>query len=145
MLSFKPDVNNKRVMVQLGEMDDRTRKGIRQFWFALGKSLITSFNKAVLAKPRSGRTYLVRKRKHTASRPGETAANLTGNYRKAIDYQLRGAMEMDFGNRAEYGGYLENGTKRMKPRPGLKNAIDENEGQSITSAEALIKRELLKR
>ncbi len=148
MLKLQADPNNKRVFVQLNELEDRTRRGVRQFWFALGKSLIKTFNKAVLAKPRRGKVYLRRKggrkRRHVASLPGETPANDTGNYRKSIGYQIRGEMEMEFGNRAEYASFLENGTKRMKPRPGLGNAVTDTQGQSIKDAEELIKRELVK-
>lgn len=146
MLSFTQDPANKKVFVQLSEIDDRSRMGIRRFWFSLGKTLTKSFNREVLRKPRSGKVYKVRRgrstRKHTASSPGETAANLSGNYRKAIGYQLRGSSEMNFGNDAEYAGFLENGTSKMKARPGLKNAVNETEGEALSSAAHLVEREL---
>ena len=149
MLRFESDRRNKQVFTQLDELDDRTRMGIRRFWFALGKSLSKSFNKSVMEKPRTGRVYKVRRgrvtRKHTASSPGETAANLSGNYRKSIGYQLRGAMEMQFGNSAEYAGFLENGTSKMAERPGLSNAVAATEGESLQDASTLIERELYKR
>ncbi len=146
MLSFQSDPINKRVFVQLSEIDDRSRRGIRQFWFALGKSLSKSFNAAVLKKPRGGRVYRIRRgktsRRHTASQPGETPANISGTYRKGIGYQIRGAMEMQFGNSAEYAGFLENGTSKMAARPGLRNAVRDTEGESLQDASSLIEREL---
>lgn len=148
MLKLDVDRGNKRVLTQLAQSDDATRRGIRQFWFALGKTLLKSFNRAVLQKPRSGRVYLTRKngrtRRHVASRPGESPANLTGTYRKSADYQLRGANEMLFGVDAPYGAFLENGTRRMKARPGLGNAVAQTEGESIATAASLIERELHK-
>ncbi len=144
MLKLEIDKNNKRVMVQLSELDDRSRAGIRLFFAAFGKSLLKSFNKAVLKKPRSGRVYKIRKRRHVASKAGESPANRTGNYRKSAGYQLRGASEMLFGATAEYAGFLENGTSKMDSRPGLGNAVSETEGESLQDAHAFIKRELLK-
>ena len=149
MLRFESDPVNKQVITQLNELDDRTRRGIRQFWFALGKSLSKSFNKSVLEKPRSGRVYKVRRgrvtRRHVASQPGETPANLSGNYRKSIGYQIRGANEMQFGNSAEYAGFLENGTPKMAARPGLGNAVAATEGEALQDASTLIERELTRR
>lgn len=146
MLKFESDHYNKEVFVKLSEIDDRTRRGQRQFWFALGKSLLKSFNAAVLAKPRNGRIYKIRRgrttRKHVASQPGESPANLSGTYRKSAGYQIRGASEMLFGARAGYSGFLENGTRKMEPRPGLGNAVKETEGESLQDAAMLIEREL---
>lgn len=148
MLEFKADHNNKQVFAQLDEIDDRTRRGIRQFWFALGKSLLKSFNAEVLRKPRSGRIYKIRRgktrRRHTASEPGETPANISGNYRRSAGYQLRGDSEMQFGNSAEYAGFLENGTSKMAERPGLGNAVRDTESESLQDASTLIERELIR-
>ena len=143
------DKNNKQVFTQLNDLNDLTRRGIRRFWFALGKGLIKEFNTEVLRKPRSGRVYKVRRgktvRRHTASRPGETPANLSGNYRKSVGYQIRGVMEMQFGNRAEYAGFLENGTSKMAERPGLGNAVDSTEGEALQDASNILERELTRR
>jgi len=146
MLKFEADRNNKQVMIQLDEQADRTRRGIRQFWFALGKTLLKDFNKAVLAKPRSGKVYLVRRgktrRRHVASKAGESPANLSGTYRRSTGYQLRGSNEMLFGADAPYAAFLENGTNKMKPRPGLGNAVKSTEGEALSTAADLIEREL---
>lgn len=138
---------NQRAFVQLGDLEDRTRRGIRRFWFFLGKTLVKSFNTSVLKKPRSGRVYTRRikggaRRRHVASRAGETAANLTGNYRRSIGYKIRGVEEMTFGNRAEYAGFLENGTSRMAARPGLGNAVRESEGEGLSGAADFIEQEI---
>lgn len=143
MLRLQADYNNKRVYAHLDEAEDNTRRGIRQFWFALGKALLKSFNRSVLARPRAGRVYQSRRgRRHTASLAGESPANRTGVYRKSAGFQLRGAMEMQFGAAAEYAGFLENGTSRMRARPGLGNAVSSVEGEAIATASELIEREL---
>jgi len=147
MPEFIEDRANKRVYAQLDTLEDRTRRGIRQFWFILGKSLLKSFNSAVLKKPRSGRVYRSRirggsRRRHIASQPGESPANRSGFYRKSAGYQIRGSKEMLFGAAAPYAGFLENGTSKMRPRPGLGNAVAATEGESLINAANSIEREL---
>ncbi len=148
MLDFVGDRSNKKVFLQIDRLEDRTRRGIRQFWFILGKSLLKSFNAAVLQKPRSGRVYRIRRgktrRRHIASRPGESPANISGNYRRSAGFQIRGANEMQFGAGAEYAGFLENGTSKMAARPGLGNAVKDTEGESLIDAANSVERELLK-
>lgn len=149
MLKLEADHNNKQVNAQINELEDRTRRGIRQFWFTLGKSLLKSFNEAVLEKPRGGRVYRVRRgksrRRHVASQPGESPANLSGDYRRSAGYQIRGTQEMEFGATADYAGFLENGTSKMRARPGLGNAVKANEGESRNDAADSVERELTKR
>jgi HK97 gp10 family phage protein len=146
MLSFQEDHLNKQVNAQINALEDRTKRGIRQFWFLLGKSLLKSFNTAVLEKPRGGRVYKIRRgrtrRKHTASQPGETPANISGNYRRLANYQIRGTDEMLFGNAADYAGFLENGTSKMEARPGLGNAVKDVEGDAIIDAANSVEKEL---
>lgn len=149
MFKFEAERNNKQVFAQIDQLEDRTRRGIRQFWFLLGKSLLKSFSTAVLQKPRSGRVYKIRRgrtrRRHVASQPGETPANISGDYRRSADFQLRGANEMLFGAEAPYAGFLENGTSKMAARPGLGNAVKDTEGESLIDAANSVERELLRR
>ncbi len=149
MLDLISDSGNKKVFVQLDQLENRTRRGIRQFWFVFGKTLVKSLNESVLAKPRAGRVYLTRikggsRRRHVASRAGESPANRTGTYRKSTGYQMRGAMEMMFGAEAPYAGFLENGTPKMKPRPGLGNAVRATEGESLMQAANEVNRALVR-
>ncbi len=149
------DPGNRQVFVQMDELEDRTRRGIRQFWFKQGKSLLKEFNRAVLEKPRSGRVYRIRgkggrSRRHIASQAGESPANRSGNYRKSAGYQIRGTQEMEFGAGAKYAGWLENGVpedsgSRMAARPGLGNAVRNTEGEALRDASNSVERELTKR
>lgn len=130
MLKFIEDSKNDRVFIQIDDLENRTRRGIRQGFFRLGSRLKQELNKQILAKNKTGRIYIRkdragRRRRHRASAPGETAANRTGNYRRNVGFQLRGAQQLEFGirNGAKYGVFLEKGTKKMEPRPGLGNAV----------------------
>ena len=100
--------------------------------------LSAELNQQVLKRPKGGKVYVRRvrggnRRRHRASAAGETPANLTGEYRKSRGYQVSGWRQMRFGVRDRKGRWLEEGTRNMKPRPGLRNTFDakENQLQSI--------------
>ncbi len=106
-----------------------TRRGIEKAWWRSGKDIQGEFNRQVLDKgSKTGRIYIRRdkagrRRKHQASAPGQTPANRTGRYRKDFGFVVRGWHELTVGNAAPYAGYLEEGTSRMRKRPGLGNSI----------------------
>lgn len=139
-MSIKLDIiepsGNKRALESARNIAANTRFGIEKAWWRAGKDLIKEFNTQVLAKNKTGRLYIRRtrggtRRKHIASAPGETPANRTGNYRKSIGFNVRSSKELVFGNSAEYAGFLELGTSRMKKRPGLGNAMKATERNII--------------
>ena len=124
------DKKNKKVFIQIDEAVERTNQGIRRGFFDLGSDLISTLNKDVLAKNKTGRVYILRgkkgrRRRHVSSAPGQSPANRTGNYRRNRGFKVRGSKSMEFGIRdqAEYAIFLEEGTKKMAPRPGLGNAV----------------------
>ena len=114
----------------------RTRFGVEKALWRSGKDIQTEFRKQVLEKNKTGRIYIRRikggaRRRHRASAPGETPANRTGNYRRRFDFSVDGAHQLSIGNTAEYSGFLELGTRRMKQRPGLRNSIRSSERNII--------------
>ena len=109
----------------------RTHFGVEKSLWKSGKGVVGEFNKQVLAKDKKGRIYIRRnaagsRRRHRASAAGQTAANRTGFYRKRTSFIVnQGASpQLTIGNSAEYAGFLELGTSRMKARPGLLNSIN---------------------
>ncbi len=137
MMKVKVDSANKRVLLRLDQLGERTRRGIRHGFFRLGKDLQAEANREMLRKPKGGRTYMVRgpsgrRRRHVASAPGETHANLTGTLRKSMGWKVRGSRSMEFGYGVstkpapEYADAIENGSKRNAPRPSLGNAVTRN-------------------
>lgn len=143
MIVVKSDRRNDRVLAQLRNTTQATRRALRQTWFELGTALKREANKEILRKPKSGRTYIVlsksgRKRRHVASAPGETHANLSGDLRRSIGWQVHGTNQLDFGygvtggdgsaaargrKSTHYAAFVEFGTSRMAERPSLNNAI----------------------
>lgn len=149
--SFKAPSENRKVFLQIDQLEERTNRGIRQGFFRLGARLKQEMNKEVLKKNKQGRVYLSkdragRRRRHRASAPGQTPANRTGNYRRNIGYQLRGASELEFGVRegAPYAEFLEEGTRRMSPRPGVGNTVKATEREARTFFEGSLDTELNK-
>ena len=132
---IKEGKNNREIFLSLENIEDNTRRGIRQGFFRLGRLLELNLRAEVMKKNKTGRIYPAgrtktgRKRRHRASAPGQTPANFSGNYRKNIGYQLHGSESMEFGVRdgAPYAEFLEDGTKNMAARPGVGNTVKATE------------------
>jgi len=151
MIKIKPDHGNRKVEISIENIANSTRQGVRQAFFYYGKDLVKTLNKNVLKKPKGGKVYLIRrgktKRKHRSSSPNETAANISGAYRKTADFKLKGSDSMIFGagsSKVPYAEFLEKGTRKMKPRPGLKIAITETERNAKNYIESQIKKYVYK-
>lgn len=147
MIEIKADHNNRKIEIKLKGIANSTRQGIRQGFFEYGQDLVKTLNKNVLKRPKGGKIYLIRRgksrRKHRASEPGETAGNISGNYRKTVDFKLKGSDSMIFGagsSQVPYAEYLEKGTRKMKPRPGLEIAVKETERNAKNYMENQIKK-----
>jgi len=151
---FKVDKTNRKVELQIKNLTELTTRGIRQGFFRLGSALKKDLNDQVLEKNKTGKVYIVRTRggqrgsgrarRHQSSAPGQTPANLTGNYRRNIGYQIHGSDQLQFGIRdgAEYATFLESGTSRMRPRPGLGNTVKKMQGQANEYFSDSLKKEL---
>lgn len=149
--SMTPGHQNVAIFKRLEFVEATTREQVRKAWFALGKDLKSSANRAILKKPRAGRKYRVRsrstgrRRTHIASRPGESHANLSGDLRRTIGWTVQGTESLDFGYgvaegrgkgkaaeaRAptEYGRAMELGfpPRNLEARPTLANAIQDTQ------------------
>ena len=94
----------------------------------VGHLLIKTARSQMAEKPKSGRLYKIKGRKHRASAPGESPANITRALSKSIGYQT-GNLSMQFGaggrgSGVNYASYLED----KLDRPLLQNAVEKNEG-----------------
>lgn len=150
-IRVKSDRGNERTFARLDRTREFTRRSIRQAWFQLGRDLRAEANREILRRPKSGRTYFIRtrggrRRRHVASAPGETHANLSGALRRSLSWKVRGTDSMDFGygvsgaGAPEYASFVEFGTRRMDPRPSLENAIDALQANAQQHFEAAMDR-----
>ena len=133
---------NKKFFESALNLASSTRFGIQKALYQTGKDLSGEFNRQVLSKDKTGNLYLIKGRRHTASAPGETPANITGNYRKSIGFNVDGSNQLIFGNSAEYAGFLEVGTLRIAPRSGLLNVINAGQRDIIRNLSTSIKDEI---
>ena len=138
MIEFTASRENARTVRHIAKISDTMRHGLRRAWFERAVNIEKEANREILRRPKSGRTYIIRtrdgrRRRHVASAPGETHANLSGTLRRSISWKVHGWETMDFGygisttaaNPApNYAKFVEDGTSRMEPRPSIKNAID---------------------
>ncbi len=146
----------QRIFLSLENIDRRTARGIRQGFFNIGRTLKRTANKNILDKSKkTGRIYIRRdragrRRRHRASAPGETHANMTGALRKAVAWKVHGSDELEFMYGADgrtpppYDAAIEFGTKdgRIKARPSLRNAISEIDRDAEVYFEEAITNEL---
>jgi len=158
-MKFDNDPNNRRVLLQIENISKLSKEGVRQAFYFIGKDLKQTSNDSILDKNKSGKTYLVRlgrtKRTHQASAPGEAPANITGNLRRSLGFEVRGSTQLEFGSRngppaagvspkqavAEYSVYLELGTSKMAPRPYLKPSVEKNQGNTRQHFERELEKE----
>lgn len=122
---------------EVKDLPSTIHQTFRDGFFGYMAALKKGASKEILRKPKSGTTYLVRTRggkrkRHVASAPGETHANLTGRLRRSLSWKVHGWEKAEFGygvstnaqNKApKYGAFLELGTRFMSPRPSLINAV----------------------
>lgn len=158
-ISVTSDHRNERVLAQIEDLGNFTRRSIRRAWFELGKDLKAEANKEILRRPKSGRTYFIRgptgrRRRHVASAPGETHANITGKLRRSVSWKTHGTDSMDFGygvsttakNVApEYAPFVEFGTRQMGERPSLDNSITATQRRVQVHFEDAMREELSRR
>lgn len=138
--SFLPFRGNKKTIIRIEDMAKRTRSGLRQGMFKAGQALRSEANREILKGIKTGiiytrRTSSGRRRRHQSSAAGQTHANLSGELRRSLSFQLRGASEIEFGygvssgrEAPDHAKWVEFGTSRMKARPSLRNAIRAQQG-----------------
>lgn len=136
--AVREDAHNRVIYREIEDLIPDTHQAIRRGWFAFMQELQKVANREILRKPKSGRVYFIsdragRRRRHVASAPGETHANLSGATRRSLSWNVDGWESATFGygvstsvsnGAPRWAPYLEFGTSRMAERPSLKNAID---------------------
>jgi len=148
-MKLKESSGNQEVFLSLENIEDNTRRGIRQGFFRVGRVLRKDLRQELIKKNKTGRIYIRRtktgrRRRHRASGPGQTPASFSGNYRRNIGFQIHGSENMQFGIRdgAPYAEFLEDGTSIMAARPGVGNTVKANQKNTQLLFESSISSEL---
>ena len=130
---IKIDRASKTAVFRLKNLDKLTREGREFAAYASGRGLVAATSVAILEKPRAGKVYvrrdkLGRRRRHIASKPGETHANQSGATRRSLSFKVS-PNDLEFGygvdknDAPDYAGFVNDGTIKMDARPGLEIAI----------------------
>ena len=116
--------------------------GFRKVAYQVGKTL-HSWLLQDMKKPKSGREYksyfgvggkLKRPKLVRASAPSETPAVRTGNFRRSVNFIVRGNRTLEWGSGKDgfatgYNKALEFGSKNMKARAPLQRSMQANDGR----------------
>jgi hypothetical protein len=122
---------SKQVLIDLGNHDRRFTRGIREALHDIGQLHVEEIQRLLNTGPKTGRIYKRPGRPdHRASAPGQAPATDTGDLSKSVDYEAR-ADQLEVGDRESYGRWLEDGTKRMKPRPHVGVAANNIAGDAV--------------
>lgn len=145
-------IKGRKILRKIINIHELTRQGAENALWHTADELKRKTSKDILKKPKSGRTYFWfdkagRRRKHVASAPWETHANFTGALRRSLGYVVRSHSQLEFGYGVEagqeapdYAHFVEFGTRKMKPRPSIRNNIKSARKLIIKN----IEREILK-
>ena len=77
---------------------------------------------------------------HRASAPGEAPATDTGGLVSSIYFEQKTKLSTEIGSRLPYAYWLEFGTKKIKPRPSWRPAVEKNTPLFQSLIEAAIRR-----
>lgn len=146
MITIIPDHKNMKVLIKIDKAIIIIKKGLRNALHEIGQENKRHCKKLILDPPKTGRIYLSRTKPspHQASAPGEAPANWTGALRKNVRYRVYGHDRMEFGDgviksakegAGLYGKYLEEGTKKIKPRPHVGRTVDEKQKDNFKTIE----------
>lgn len=141
MIQITEGKDNHALIQKLIGQKKWARTAIRKAMYFIGKDVIATAKKEILddskktgklyrTKIGKGGSLLKRVRIYRASSPGESPANVSGKLQRSLNFEVQGVDRVEVGDNAPYAGYLENGTKRIAPRPFLKNAIEANRENS---------------
>lgn len=111
----EPDVANEVVRRSLFEAGIRGKRLLLDGLTREGKT-------GVVAVDPSGQRF-------RRSAPGQMPSLETGNLRRSVNYEVRGAVEMEVGagdgsSDFEYARYLEEGTEHIAPRPYIEPTVN---------------------
>lgn len=147
--TVKGGPKNQKIFIVIEGINEQTRRSVRRAFYFAGKDITDSARNSILRKPKSGKTYIIRKDgrrfNHKASAPGEAPANLSGTLRRSIDFKVQGWSELEVGADTPYARRLELGGGNIEARPYLIAAIEEEERNTRKHLESEVQKGLNKR
>ena len=138
-MTFKitEDPQNEKVNQANLNLPAQISKAIRSGAYISGKQLVEDLRKD-MSRTKSGKTYKVyrgvggslkKPKLHRASSASETPAVISGEFRKSVDFLVRGNRRLEFGSGNEglaknYAKVLELGSSKMEARKPLGRTVE---------------------
>ena len=124
MITVKATRRTQEVLIDVPGHLRKHRRGLENALYEIGGEVVRETARLIINGPKTGRVYSFRGQRHRASAPGEPPANRTGRLARSGDFKVRNWQEMTVGETEEYAKFLEDGTKRIAPRPHLIRAVN---------------------
>ena len=140
--SITVDPKSRKVLLDIGKHPHKHKKALRLALNEIGSEVVNKMANFIFNPPKTGRIYVYRGRPYQASAPGESPANRSGRLAKSGDYRVSSFAEMRVFETVEYAKWLEEGTKKMLPRPHVIRAVNANRRNAVRAIEDHVKREL---
>lgn len=118
----------KRVLLDIGRHPQHFKTGIRKALGEIGIQNKREAKRLIRTGPKTGRKWP--NLPNRSSAPFEAPAEQSGKLSKSIGYRVRNHTQMEIGASAEsergapYPRFLEDGTRKMKPRPYLLKSVN---------------------
>lgn len=127
MATMRLDPRSKGVFIRMTQLNKYNKIALTEAFTDIGAELVRRTKNRIVGEVKTGRKYrrLVDGTWQTrqASSPGQTPALIQGDYYRGLGFTPRGHFGLTFDNTSRHSEFLENGTRKMKKRPGMKNAI----------------------
>jgi len=125
-VTIKTTKRTQEILIGVPKHMLKHRAGLESALYDIGSEVVKETARLIINGPKTGRIYSFRGGRHQASAPGEPPANRTGRLARSGDFIVRNWQEMTVGEKAEYAGFLEDGTRgRIAPRPHLIRAVND--------------------
>lgn len=131
------DQRNKKVLLDLAHREEKHKRAIADGLKLIGKISVDYTRQIINSGSKTGRKY--KTLPNQSSAPYQAPATQTGRLAASASYVANGADRLEVGESVPYAKFLEDGTKRMKPRLHLVVTANEKAGEALEILERLTK------
>ena len=111
------DQRNKKVMLDLAHRQEAHSGAIADALKQIGQISVDYVRHIISAGQKTGRKY--KSLPNQSSAPFQAPATQSGRLARSASYLANGADRLEVGESVPYAKFLEDGTRKMKPRPHL--------------------------
>ena len=128
MIRVIKGAGNDAALRSAKSIEPNFRTGIAAGFYFIGKDHKKQMQDNMTKEKKTG-VLLRRRGRKRRSAPNESPANITGKLYRSIDYNVStDQLEFGYNESVSYGGFLENGTRRMDKRPNIVRVANRSGG-----------------